>query len=330
MTSSPPSHNNIDQKLDVSVSDINNITSNIAALNLKIKTIEAIGHETGDLRDQRDLKVKELSKFFKLDTYLDDKNQFVVNVAGVGTLVTATEYLPLRAAGINENQSTNGTSGSREIFFEGRPTNILTNKFQEGSLGSLAKARNVDIKNLQEKIDQLAFDFSNAVNAIHQRGYANRPANGDPNNTLTGINFFSPLQSAHNAAATIELSSEIKQDLSNIATALVPNAPGDNRIALGISKLQHEKILLGGTTTLEEFYLQLVGKVGLEVGKAHLDHEQSEGILAQTNSIRERISGVSIDEETANMIKFQHAYDASAKVLKTAEEMFHTVLALKE
>ena len=320
---------NIDHKFEVSVSDINSLTSSIADLNQKIKNIEVIGHETGDLRDQRDIKVKELAKYFKLDTYLDNKNQFVVNVAGVGTLVSGTQAVPLQAASINEEHSTNSTSGSRELFFAGRPANILTNKFQEGSLGSLAKARNIDIKQLQEKIDQLAFDFTNAVNAIHTQGFANRPVAGNLTANLTGINFFAPLNSKKNAAATIDLSKEIQQDLTNIATALVPNAPGDNRIALGISKLQHEKILLAGTTTLEEFYLQVVGKIGLEVGKAHLDHEQSSGILAQTNSIRERISGVSIDEETANMIKFQHAYDASAKVLKTAEEMFQTVLGLK-
>ncbi len=76
-------------------------------------------------------------------------------------------------------------------------------------------------------------------------------------------------------------------------------------------------------------FLKTVGKVGLEAGKARLDAEQSEGLLAQAKSIRERISGVSIDEETANMVKFQHAYEASAKVMQTANEMFDTVIGIK-
>ena len=49
---------------------------------------------------------------------------------------------------------------------------------------------------------------------------------------------------------------------------------------------------------------------------------------AEAKSLKERLTGVSIDEETANMVKFQHAYDASAKVLKTADEMFKTVLGI--
>jgi len=109
---------------------------------------------------------------------------------------------------------------------------------------------------------------------------------------------------------------------------LEPNAPGDNRVAVAISKLQHEKLLDEGTSTLEEKYLQSIAHVGLETGKARLDTEQSEGILAQTRSLKERISGVSIDEETANMVRYQHAYDASAKVLKTADDMFKTVLGI--
>ena len=121
----------------------------------------------------------------------------------------------------------------------------------------------------------------------------------------------------------------MQEDLSNIATALAPNSPGDNRIALAISKIQNERILDDGTITLEEKYLQSIGNIGLSTGKARLNSEQSEGILNQTKSVKERYSGVSIDEEAANMVRYQHAYDASAKVMKTAEEMFATVLSIK-
>ena len=129
-------------------------------------------------------------------------------------------------------------------------------------------------------------------------------------------------------AAYIQLSKPVLQDLTNIVTAEKHNSPGDNRIALAISKLQHEKVLDGGTTTLEEKYLQSIGKIGLETGKARLDTEQSEGLKALTESLREKIAGVSIDEETANMLRYQHAYEASARVMKSAGEMFQTVLAI--
>ena len=88
---------------------------------------------------------------------------------------------------------------------------------------------------------------------------------------------------------------------------------------------------MGGddSITLEEQYLQMIGKIGLETGKSHLDAEQANGLLAQANSVRERLAGVSIDEETANMIRYQHAYEASAKMIQAADEMFKTVLDIK-
>ena len=73
----------------------------------------------------------------------------------------------------------------------------------------------------------------------------------------------------------------------------------------------------------------MIGNIGLEMGKARLDAEQSSGILAQATNLRERLAGVSIDEETANMVRFQHAYQASAKVMQAADDMFKTVLELK-
>ena len=112
-------------------------------------------------------------------------------------------------------------------------------------------------------------------------------------------------------------------------TAFAPNAPGDNRIALAISKLQHEKFMNGGTATIEEHFLKTVGHVGIETGKAKLDSEQAEAIRTQVETVKERMSGVSLDEEAANMVRFQHAYNASAKVMQAANEMFDTVLSIK-
>jgi flagellar hook-associated protein 1 FlgK len=84
-----------------------------------------------------------------------------------------------------------------------------------------------------------------------------------------------------------------------------------------------------GTATMEENYLKSIGKLGLQTGKNRLDEEQSDGLYAQAKSIKERVTGVSIDEEAGNLIRFQHAYEASAKVMKTAEEMFDTIMSIK-
>ncbi len=329
----------LDNKIIGRMKELNSTFKNIAYLNKKIASLEGTGGETGDLRDQRDLAIKKISQSFKVHSYQDNRGNFIVSAVGVGTLVSGGHYQELATNGISKKESTDSRDGSIEIFFKERPSQKITHRFQSGEITSFVRVRNEDIKNLRETIDQIAFDFANTVNAIHQRGYANREievgADGQPvvsydnKGPITGINFFKVNGKREGAALSLELSDEVKSDLSNIVTGLAPNSPGDNRIAIGISKLQHEKFMEGGTATIEEHFLKTIGNIGIEVGKAKLDSEQSEGVLVQTKSLKERISGVSIDEETANLMRFQHAYQASAKVMQTANEMFDTVLSIK-
>lgn len=328
----------IDQKIGVEIEDINSILHRVAELNNKITVLEVGNNETGDLRDQRDVLVRTLSESFKVNSYLDEKNRYVLSADGVGTLVTGTEVQELAAKSVSQGESNNNMPGSVEIYLKSKPTHSITDNFKHGRLGALAKLRNGDIQNLQNQVDQIAFEFSKTVNSVHQRGYVNREVQVDEfgnanlfdqKGPTTGLNFFVDLTDKQGAALKLDLHEDVKNDLSNIATALTPNSPGDNRIALAISKLQHEKVMGGGTTTLEEEYLQTIASVGVEVGKARFDNEQARGLLAQAQNMKERVSGVSIDEETANLVRYQHAYDASAKVMQTADEMFQTVLALK-
>lgn len=329
---------NIDRKIQNSVSDVNQLLHHIADLNGKITSIESAQGETGDLRDQRDIALRNLSENFKIHTYTDEKNRFIVTAQGIGTLVTGLHTQELATVTQNKNDSTNGMNGSVEIVLKDRPSQKITDMFKGGTLSAIVKVRNEDLKKLQSDIDGIAYQFTTSVNTIHRQGFVNRPiiigADGKPavvdqKGLTTGLDFFKQPLSVEEAGNAIDLSDSVKQDLSNIAAALAPNAPGDNRVAIGISKLQHERISGDGSITLEEKYLQTIGSIGLETGKARLDSEQASGILAQANSLRERLTGVSIDEETANMIRFQQAYQASAKIMQAADDMFKTVLELK-
>jgi len=329
---------NIDRKIQNSVSDVNQLLHHIADLNGKITSIESAQGETGDLRDQRDVALRNLSENFKIHTYTDEKNRFIVTAQGIGTLVTGLHTQELATVTQNKNDSSNGMNGSVEIVLKDRPSQKITDMFKGGTLSAIVKVRNEDLKKLQSDIDGIAYQFTTSVNTIHRQGFVNRPiiigADGKPaavdqKGLTTGLDFFKQPLSVEEAGNEIDLSDSVKKDLSNIAAALAPNAPGDNRVAIGISKLQHERISGDGSITLEEKYLQTIGSIGLETGKARLDAEQASGILAQANSLRERLTGVSIDEETANMIRFQQAYQASAKIMQAADDMFKTVLELK-
>ncbi|MFZ4712804.1 MAG: flagellar hook-associated protein FlgK [Bacteriovoracaceae bacterium] len=329
---------NIDKKLAASVDEINLTLQNIANLNIKISNLENAHGETGDLRDQRDLAVKSLAESFQINVYSNEKGQFNVAAEGIGTLISGGQHQELMTgqSAITGNAE---SSGNVEVFFKTRPTQSLTLGLKEGTLGALVKTKNTELKNQRDRLDDIAFELTHTVNAIHKKGFALQGGSvnfkGEVKNgegrplPPTGMNFFKEPLDRFRAAEYIQLSDEIKADLNNIATGIDPHTPGDNRIAIAISKLQHEKILGGGTTSFEESYLKTLGDIGLASAKARVDTEQSSGLVAQAKAIKERISGVSIDEETANMVKFQHSYEASARVMKTADEMFKTILDMK-
>lgn len=325
---------NINNKLDMAVDDINSTLTAIANLNYKIREIEVTNGESGDLRDERDRYLNKLAEFFAVESYSDDEGRFIVSAKGVGTLVSGRINQTFKCKSPPPEGVNPAFANAREIILDNK---VLSSRFQLGKVTALLQTRNEEIKSMHEKIDEIAWSLANAVNAVHRRGFINKEvdvdAQGNPipssMERATNIDFFKIKEDPYKAAFLIDLSPDIKESLSNIATAAEPNAPGDNRIALAISKLQYEQISHNGETTLEEDYLQSVGTVALTSGKFKIAQEQSEGILAQTRSFREQISGVSVDEETANMMKYQHAYEASARVMRVADDMFKAILSIK-
>ncbi len=327
----------INKKVDLSVSEINSLAKTIGKLNKEINVQEVSGGMANDLRDQRDRAVRSLADFFPLSSYTDDRGQYIVNIQGVGSLVSGGMVQELSAGSVVSDGKNSAEKGDAEIFFTNRPSVAITDKLKSGSLGGLLKTRQEEVLGLEKQLDELAHGLVLATNAIHRRGFANHPVPVDgqgnpvPNaarQKVTGINFFKEPLDLKRAAEYIALSDEIEEDANNIATAAEANKPGDNRVAIAISKLQHEKVLAGGTTTFEEQYLKSVGNIGLQSGKSKIDQEQSHGILAQAKSLKERLAGVSLDEEAANMVRYQNAYEASAKVIRASDEMFKAVLNL--
>ncbi len=327
----------INKKIALAVDDINGLTKTIAKLNKEINIEEVTDSTANDLRDQRDRAIRTLADYFPIHTHVDDEGQYVVNVEGLGSLVSGGLNQELKVGSSVKSGANSADKGDVEVYFSARQSINISENLKGGALGALLKTRNEDIVQLEKQVDELAHGLVHATNAIHRRGYANHPvptdAQGNPipnaaGRQVTGINFFKEPLDMKRAAEYIDISDEVKEDVNNIATALEANAPGDNRIALAISKLQHEKVLANGTTTFEEQYLKSVGHIGLQAGKAKINEEQSGGILAQAKSVKERLAGVSLDEEAANMIRYQNAYEASAKIMKASDEMFKAVLNL--
>ena len=103
-------------------------------------------------------------------------------------------------------------------------------------------------------------------------------------------------------------------------------ATGDNNNALSMSELQHQPLLAGGADTFQETYGGMVAQVGSlqRQGQANLDLETS--LLQQAESYKDSVTGVNLDEEAANLMRYQQSYQAAAQLVKISEEMFQTLM----
>ena len=103
-------------------------------------------------------------------------------------------------------------------------------------------------------------------------------------------------------------------------------APGDNSNALALADLQNAGSLLGGTATVADVYAQMVADVGTRTHQAGTNAEVHAQLLGQAENAKAAVSGVNLDEEAANLVRFQQAYSAAAQVIATANTLFDTLL----
>ncbi|MCF6282101.1 MAG: flagellar hook-associated protein FlgK [Candidatus Polarisedimenticolaceae bacterium] len=104
------------------------------------------------------------------------------------------------------------------------------------------------------------------------------------------------------------------------------NATGDNRNALSMVALQESRFLSGGTTSLQESYSQLVSSVGAQARGIDINLQSQSGLLDANEAALSSVGGVNLDEEAANLIRFQQAYQASAQVIAASNTLFDTLL----
>lgn len=305
----------LDQQIKTTVGEINQITKEIASLNEKIQTVEVQKVPANDERDRRDLLLKKLGE--KIDiTWAEGKDGLVTVTAGrTAILVSGTSSSDLKAEQTDTNDRV-------EVFFQGTgtPANI-TGQISGGRIGGALDVRDHVIEDLLGHVDKLAFTLAKEVNAAHIEGY--------DKTGRQGVLFFDMPMQEKGAASEIALNKTIFNDVSRIAAASRPDAPGDNTVANVISALQYKQVMDGGTSTMDDYYNTQVGQVGAMSQRAQKAQESQKNVMNQLGNIRESISGVSLDEETTKMIEFQKTYDASARLIKTADEMFDTVLNLK-
>ncbi len=311
-----------DFRIATKVEEINQLTREIANLNEKVQAVEIQGITANDERDRREQLVKELGQKINI-RYAESKDGAVSITAGnTALLVSGYSQMDLK---VGSTPASNGKAeGNLDIFYQNSesssPVNV-TKQFTGGEIGGLLQVRDAVCNELIENMDVLAYSLAEEVNHAHVQGY---DRNGRAGNLL-----FANLGGARNASERLALDENVANDVSLIAAAGQPNAPADNRVANILSGLQYRQTMDDGSATFDDFYNSIVGQIGIETQRANSAHESQKDIVTQLKNVRESISGVSLDEEAAKMIEFQKAFDASARLIRTADEMMDTVLNLK-
>ena len=126
-------------------------------------------------------------------------------------------------------------------------------------------------------------------------------------------------------AADLRISPRILEDPNAISTG--PDLiPGDNQVALAIDKLQNQPTMRDEPVTFGEYYISILGDIGLKVQRNQVEKAQQDNMVQQFREIRSSISAVNMDEELADMIQHQKAYEASARYVSTVDEMMQTLI----
>jgi len=142
-----------------------------------------------------------------------------------------------------------------------------------------------------------------------------------------------------NPAASMAVSREIVEDVDKIAASKgsdvggtgdynSTNGIGDGTNALAIASLRNKAAMVDSKTTFSEFYTALIARIGTQGEETKDRIVNQTTLLKNLENMRQSVSGINLDEEMANMVAFQHGYNASARVISTMDKMLETIIRL--
>lgn len=285
---------------------VNRLLNEIARLNDQIVTAELpLGGMANDLRDTRQQKLEELGRLLPVQTTLQPNGTVTVSAQGV-TLVSDRNLLEqIEVFDPGDGRLQLRTTGSATLLSPGA-----------GALAGTLQARDGPLLALRSDLDQLAGALIQEVNTLHRSGYGLQGQ--------TGLDFFTG-----NDARTIAVHVDLLADPARFQASGRPDAPGDNQVALVLAGLADQPVAVLGHRTFTDSYSQTVANLALALRNANSQVADHELVLNLLQRQRDSVSGVSLDEEMTDLIRFQKAYQASARLITTLDEMLETVLGLK-
>jgi flagellar hook-associated protein 1 FlgK len=297
-----------DRRIRDSVTEINSLANRLASLNDRIANSDESG--TLALSDEQNEVVRELSSYLDIET-IDLPNGTVQVSFGRGKPLVVSD---VAYAVTIQNEPTTGFAH----LYSG--VTDVTTAITGGKVAGLIAARDVNIPSYRSQLDTLAYEVVNQVNTLHDAGF-----------TLGGVDappFFQPLGAPAGAAQLIALDPTVAANANLIAAGSVAATPGDNGTARGLAALRDARVLSGGSATFTSFYTDLVYDVGEDRSVAMSEGNVRAEVVAQIDNLRDSVSGVSLDEEAASMMRFQRAYEANARFFTTVNQTLDVLLNL--
>lgn len=337
--------------IEVKVAQINSHLEIIANLNTQIRRIEGLGNNANDLRDQRDLLTDELSKIINIDV-VNTEQGYNLSMGGValltGATVTPTSLAAMEAAYISGDLNSGEIYGmivSRDRYVADYQSQLdtMADTIANGEITITIPAGSV----LPEGTVLNGVTYSGAartlteditvqvagLNGLHQLGYTLH----DP--VTSGLPFFTSSDGGPITASSFQLNPDIANNPDLIATSLRTEVvggveqvvKGNNGLALLVAGLKDTQFTFTtggviGEGTIDDFYRSVVGQLGVQAREAERQTKNQFVIVSQVEGSRQSVSGVSLDEEMTNLVKFQHVYNASARHITAIDEMLDRII----
>lgn len=288
----------INEQSDAMIESVNSMASNVAALNKQILDLKARGGNPGQLEDQRNLAIQDISKSLNVRVQrMEDGSVTLTGVSGQPVVLgSEAARLSLTASGVQT--TLNGVT-----FDLNAPG---------GELGALQEYKYSFLADVKQSLNDQAAKVSDDINAQLNMGF---DKNMNPGASLFTYNPSAP-------GETIAITDIAPDELGFIGddgTGSPVGGVGDNSNLL--------KVIAMRPTFYDEF-TDLIGKIGIESRQAQLTAEASSTFLAEAQQRRDAVSAVNQDEEAVNLMKFNQAYQANAKVIGTAGDLFDTILRM--
>lgn len=295
----------LNRSVESDLAQANDLMSSIATLNDQIRRAEtSSGGSANDLRDLRQEKLESLAQLTNFDSVEDPDGQVTVTVGGE-MMVSGKEVLStLETRDPGNGRLLVRTSAGNPVTLTG------------GSIQGTIDARDGAVASTRSDLDRLAASLIQEVNTVHRAGFD--PSGG------TGADFFIGTK-----ASDIAVNPTLVSNPNRVQASGNGAASGDNQTALALARLGEQPVTALGQQTFAGAYARTVAAGGENLAKAN-DQVESQILVANLlETQRESTSGVSIDEEMADLVKYQKAFQASARVVSVVDQMLDDLIQMK-